>query len=239
MNDQRALFLVALGLGAVVLAILDRFLLATPRWSGMALLNLHTALSLLMSIFCLHVFASDQTMFWRESASGISKEAFFLSRLSVNNFDLLVQTFVFTAVYFIIRQPFVPFWLFFFPFLFTSFAASGWGFFVSTVVPPKHGPFVVSLIVFIVCGLLGNPTSLRDFLAEPCMEFVVSVLSITRWSIAMNFIQDDKILHPNPEEITDQYMLQVFREVFYKRDFGVGCWWTLGGSGGGLLDSGP
>jgi len=228
MNTQRALFLAALALGAVVLAVLDAFMLSTPRWSCMALLNLHTALALLLAIFCLQVFGGDQPMFWRESASGISVPAYFFARLSVNNFDIIVQSFVFTSVYFLIRQPGVPFWVFFLPFLFTAFVASGWGYLVSTLLPPKHGPFVVSLIVFIVCGLLGNPSSLAEFLNGGAVEFVVSMLSITRWSIAMNFVQADDILQPHPENMNDKYMLEVNKDVFSRRDFGIGVWWTAG-----------
>jgi len=226
MNTQRALFLAALAAGAVVLAILDRYLLSTPRWSCMALLNLHTALALLLSIFCLQIFGSDQPVFWRESASGICVRAYFLARLWVNTFDIIVQSFVFTAFYFFIRQPGVPFWLFFVPFLFTAYAASGWGYFVSVVVPPKHGPFVVSLVIFIVCGLLGNPSSLVDFLNGGVTEVVVSVLSITRWSIAMNFVTFFSILKPDPTDIQDKYMLQMNEDVFQRRDFGCGVWWS-------------
>merc|ERR1719210_3105661 len=180
----------------------------------------------MISIFCLQVFASDRLMFWRESASGMSVVAHFLSRLCVNSLDILIQTSSFVAVYFVIRQPFVPFWVFFLPFLFTSFAASGWGYCISTVVPPKHGPFVVSLIIFILCGILGNPASLQEFLTGGPMEVVVSVLSITRWSIVMSFVESDGYLEPQPADLRETYMLQLNREVFYKRDLGLGVWWS-------------
>merc|ERR1719237_1493792 len=97
--------------------------------------------------------------------------------------DILVLTFIFCAIYFVVRQPWVPFTRFFIPFMLTAYAASGWGYFISTIVPPKHGPFIVSLIIFISCGLLGNPSNLQQFLSGGLMEAIVNVVSITRWSI--------------------------------------------------------
>jgi len=225
MNRQRTIFAVALVLGGVILAVLDRFLVETPRWSAMSLLNLHTCIALLLAIFCLQVFGADQPVFWRESASGMNVFAYFQSRLFVNGFDIVVLSFLFTATYFAIRQPGVGFMAFFVPFLLTGFAASGWGYFISTVVPPKHGPFIVSLIIFIICGLLGNPSNLVEFLEGGAAEFIISAISITRWSIQMNFVQMDQHLSPAPEGLKEQSMLQMNRAVFYKRDVGFSDEW--------------
>lgn len=70
----------------------------------------------------------------------MSVPAYFQSRVYMNSFDVVVLSFLFTATYFVICQPGVEFGAFFAPFLLTAFVASGWGYFVSTVVPPKHGP---------------------------------------------------------------------------------------------------
>merc|ERR1712203_1150437 len=151
---------------------MDRWVIVVPRWSSMAFLNVHTCLSLLLAIFCLQVFAGDRAVFWRESASGVSVPAYFFARLHINTVDILLLTLVFSAVYFVVREPLVPFTRFLVPFLLNAFAASGWGYFVSTIVPPKHGPFIVSLVIFVVCGLLGNPSSLQQFLSGGMMEVV-------------------------------------------------------------------
>merc|ERR1712050_51489 len=51
MNRQRAIFLAALALGGVILAVIDRFIVSdTPQWDAMSFLNLHTALALLLAI---------------------------------------------------------------------------------------------------------------------------------------------------------------------------------------------
>jgi hypothetical protein len=227
MNRQRSIFLAALALGGLILAVIDRFVVsATPRWDAMSFLNLHTALALLLAIFCLQVFGNDQPVFWRESSSGMHVLAYFQSRLLVNAMDVIIQTFLFTAVYYIIRQPGIPFWYFLLPFGFTAYAASGWGYLISTVVPPRHGPFIVSLIVFIICGLLGNPNTLSNFLVGGVMETLVSAVSITRWSVQMSFAEVVHSLHPHPVGMQQVYMYDMDKNVFFKRDWGFGSWWT-------------
>jgi len=226
MNRQRAIFLAALSLGGLILAVIDRFVVSgTPKWDAMSFLNLHTALALLLAIFCLQVFGNDQPVFWRESASGMNVLAYFQSRLMVNSMDLIIQTFLFTAIYYIIRQPGVSFWYFLLPFGCTAYAASGWGYLISTFVPPRHGPFIVSLIVFIICGLLGNPSTLSNFLVGGVMEVCVSAVSITRWSVQMSFAEAVHTMHPNPVGV-DKFKYDMDKGVFFKRDWGLGSWWT-------------
>lgn len=65
-------------------------------------------------------------------------------------------------------------------------------------------PFIVSLIIFIICGLLGNPSNLAEFLRGGVVEGIVSAISITRWSIQMNFVQICERMHPEPEGLKEQ-----------------------------------
>jgi len=226
MNRQRSIFLAALMSGGVVLAVIDRFIVSgTPRWDAMSFLNLHSCLALMLAIFCLQVFGNDQPVFWRESSSGMNVFAYFQSRLLVNSLDVIIQTCLFTAVYYLIRQPGVTFWKFLLPFGFTAYAASGWGYLISTLVPPRHGPFIVSLIVFVICGLLGNPSTLSNFLVGGSMEVCVSAVSITRWSVQMSFAEAVQDLHPHPVGVS-KYLYDMEANVFFKRDWGFGTWWT-------------
>merc|ERR1712048_1529186 len=225
-NRQRALFMCPLSGGAIVLAIMDRFLLTTARWDAGSFLYIHSALSLLISIFCLQVFANDRPVFWRECSKGLNVEAFYLSRTWVNIFDLAIQAFVFTALYYLIRQPGVPFWLYLTPFLLVTFAASGWGYLISTLVPPKHGPFISALVVFIVCAVLGDPEHMNDFLDGGIFEAVVSTLSITRWSVAMNVDFQVDYAHPHPDAMVDQRKLALQDEILHRGMLSIGYWWT-------------
>eukprot|EP00405_Crypthecodinium_cohnii_P023408 CAMPEP_0206464884 /NCGR_PEP_ID=MMETSP0324_2-20121206/27484_1 /ASSEMBLY_ACC=CAM_ASM_000836 /TAXON_ID=2866 /ORGANISM="Crypthecodinium cohnii, Strain Seligo" /LENGTH=825 /DNA_ID=CAMNT_0053937605 /DNA_START=85 /DNA_END=2562 /DNA_ORIENTATION=- len=218
MHMQRALFLGALSLGGIILAILDGPITDSPRWDSMTYLNLHTCLALLLSIFCLSVFGNDQPVFWRESASGICIPAYFFAKVLVNTVDIVIQTFLFTAVYYVVRQPWIPFWEFIIPFAWTSFVASGWGYLVSTLVPPRHGPFFVSLVSFVVCGLLGNPTTMANYTGMTFMEVAVSIISITRWTNQMSFIIAYKHLNPTPEDPSEAAKLVLYKGVFYADD---------------------
>jgi hypothetical protein len=212
--------------GVIVLAIMDRFLLTTPRWDAGSFLYIHSALSLLISIFCLQVFGNDQPVFWRESSKGLNVGAFYLARTWVNTFDLVIQAFVYTALYYLIRQPGVPFWIYLVPFLLVTFAASGWGYLISTLVPPKHGPFISALIVFIVCAVLGDPEHMADFLDGGFFQGVVSALSITRWSVAMSVDYQVEHAQPHPSSVANQQKLALQDEVLHRGMLNIGYWWT-------------
>merc|ERR1712014_397049 len=182
--------------------------------------------SLLISLFCLQVFGNDQPVFWRESSHGLHVWAFYLARTWVNTFDLIIQAFVYTALYYVIRQPGVPFWIYLIPFLLVTFTASGWGYLISTLVPPKHGPFISALVVFIVCAVLGDPERLNDFLDGGVFQVIVSLLSITRWSVPMivNYQVDTVI--PQTTTLEQQQALEAQKVVLHKGMWSIGYWWT-------------
>jgi len=208
-GSERCLFLAALSAGAIVLGCMDAFVTRTPSWQVMSILNVHTALSLLLAIFTLGLFGSDRTVFWRESATGLSVGAHFISRVLVNVVDILIFSFVFCAIFYCIVTPEMAFNLFYFPYVLVAFVSSGWGYFVSTVVPPEHGSFIVSLIVFVSCGLLGSPANLPQFLASGPLMYAVNMTSITRWSVQLSFmlnVYEDKPI-PEGETHTPLYCL--------------------------------
>merc|ERR1712048_1409625 len=165
-----------------------------------------SALSLLISIFCLQVFANDRPLFWRECSKGLNVEAFFLARTWVNTFDLIIQTFVFTAVYYLIRQPGVPFGFYLMPFLLVT--------------------FVSALVLFIICAVLGDPEHMNDFLDGGLFEGIVSMLSITRWSVAMSADYQIEHAKPNPLSLADQQKLALQDEILHRGMLSIGYWWT-------------
>lgn len=229
-NTQRALFLAAMSAGAIVLAVMDTMIVRSPRWEALSFLNTDTCLALLCAIFCLQVFGNDQPVFWRERSSGLNVLAFYQARTLVNTLDLVLQVFFFTALYFLIRQPHVPFAQFLIPYVLVTYAASGWGYFISTIVPPRHGPFITSLVIFIVCGLLGSPQNLEQFLDGGWLQAIVSVISITRWSVVMSFDFQIRRMHPNIN-MTDmapraQDKLSFEQHALEGGDWGIGPWWT-------------
>jgi len=220
-NQQRAMFLGVLAGGAAVLGSLDRFVQQTAQWDSAGFLNFQTALALLVAIFCLQIFGSDRPLFWRECSAGLNILAFYESRALINMFDLVIQSFLFTAIYFVITMPEQPFGDFWLPNIMVTWVASGWGYFISTVVPPHHGPFIASLVMFVICGLLGNPQSLPKYLDGSVLEVVVDAVSITRWSVEMSFRSMVEATEPHPEDPRQQASLQFQKDVY---SHGQGEW---------------
>eukprot|EP00425_Heterocapsa_triquetra_P019713 CAMPEP_0195140394 /NCGR_PEP_ID=MMETSP0448-20130528/161066_1 /TAXON_ID=66468 /ORGANISM="Heterocapsa triquestra, Strain CCMP 448" /LENGTH=494 /DNA_ID=CAMNT_0040178727 /DNA_START=1 /DNA_END=1482 /DNA_ORIENTATION=+ len=195
---QRAIFLVALAAGALVLAAQDKLVTHTPAWQVMGVLNNHMALALLIAIFSLNLFGNDQPVFWRESSNGLNITAHFLSRVLSNWVDLFIFTFTYTALYFVIMYTELGYPAFAGVYILITFVASGWGYFVSSIVPPQHGAFIVSLIMFVTCGLLGNPASLPQYF-NGSLQYVVNTISLTRWSVDVSFNLFWSISKPIPK----------------------------------------
>lgn len=187
-NRQRMLFLAVTALAAALLGAMDGFIYRQQEWQVAAALNLHTCLALLTSIFCLGVFGTERTVFWRESASGLSVLAFFQAKTLVNTIDLFLQCFTFGAFYYVVREPVEPFNHWILPLPLVSFASSGMGYFISTVCPPRHGPFIAALISFVSCGLLGQSNRVLAMQDKGVLEAAMDMFSITRWSVALSFL---------------------------------------------------
>jgi len=203
---QRAIFLGVITGSSAIMATMDAFVVKEAEWQALPILNLHTTLSLLIAVFSLNLFSSDRPVFWRERESGLSVAAFTVSKIVVNSIDLVLQCFLLASVYFIIRQPLVSFLVFFPPFLLVTIAASGLGYAISTCFPPKHGPFITAICIFVSCGLLGHPLRVETMADGGILEFVLDTLSITRWSVAyyyLNFLDetDLSLFAADPEAV--------------------------------------
>eukprot|EP00930_Biecheleria_cincta_P014304 TRINITY_DN12367_c0_g2_i1.p1 TRINITY_DN12367_c0_g2~~TRINITY_DN12367_c0_g2_i1.p1 ORF type:complete len:1376 (-),score=242.61 TRINITY_DN12367_c0_g2_i1:27-4154(-) len=183
-NWHRGIFLGVICGSSVTLGLLDTFVVKEAEWQIMPYLNLHSAEALLTTVFCLNLFSTDRPVFWRERESGLNVAAFYTSKILVNTFDLLLQCFLLAATYYMIRQPFVSFATYFLPFLLVAFASAGLGYAISTLCPPKHGPFIAAIIIFVSCGLLGHPLRVETMADGAMLEVAMDITSVTRWSIA-------------------------------------------------------
>merc|ERR1719436_1300045 len=114
------------------------------------------------------------------------------------------------------------------PFLLVSFVAAGWGYTISAWLPAQHGAFITTLVVFISCGLLGNPMNLQKFLQSPALEFMTSTLSITRWSIPMSFLRYQAVVHPHVHGMKDQMTFGVYESALTAGTWQtpLGYWWS-------------
>jgi len=243
---HRAIFLGVISGSSVVLAVLDTFVVKEAQWQVDPFLNLHTTLALLSSVFCLHVFSTDRPVFWRERESGLSVAAFYVSKVFANMFDLLLQCFLLAAVYYMIRQPLVPFHVYFPPFLLVSFASAGLGYGISTCFPPRHGPFITAITIFVGCGLLGHPLRVETMADGGLLELIMDLLSVTRWSVSLYFnnyletidtkqfegteanatIQRIEEIYATPK-LVDEYILGIRAEIVFLISIGV-FWHAVG-----------
>ncbi|CAK9052192.1 Putative white-brown complex-like protein 30 [Durusdinium trenchii] len=188
---QRAIFLGVITGSSTIMALMDTFVVKEAEWQALPILNLHTTLALLIAVFALNLFSrpndsTDRPVFWRERESGLSVAAFFVAKVarSAQSGAKRSQTEPRSSdsVYFLIRQPVVSFLVFFPPFLLVTAAASGLGYMISTTFPPKHGPFITAIVIFVSCGLLGHPLRVETMADGGALELVWEAQLV--WSAA-------------------------------------------------------
>ncbi|MCO5587725.1 hypothetical protein L7F22_041677 [Adiantum nelumboides] len=63
------------------------------------------ALSLLCKISALRTFANDKLQYWRESASGINRVAYFLAKDTVDHFNTVIKPVVFLSMFYFFNNP--------------------------------------------------------------------------------------------------------------------------------------
>jgi len=227
MESRLIFFGVMIG-GAVLLACQD-WEVKTPKWDAMSFVNCQTCVALLLSIYSLNTFGKDQPIFWRERNRGLNVLSFTSTRMQLDMVDLFMMCMLFVAVYYVIRGIELGFFMYAVPFLFVAYVAAGWGYAVSAWLPAQHGAFITTLIVFISCGLLGNPMNLQTFLHSPWLEFTTSVLSITRWSIPMSFLKYVEVVKPDIKhaDMQDQLTFGVYQSALTAGHWqkSAGYWW--------------
>lgn len=213
-NFVRFVFLAVLAVSAVTLSVMDRFVVQEQYWAAGPYLNLHTTMALLQSVYCLGTFGSERHVFWRESANGLHVRAYYLGRIIVNVFDLLLQLYLFAALYYLIAQPALRFENYFMPFLLTSWVSSGQGYFISTVVPPENAAFLSTLVSFVSCGLLGHPGRVQKMQDGGILEFFCDISSITRWTVSMSFLDTLDSEPPFGVSLVDQRQIDELIRVY-------------------------
>lgn len=187
-NFHRSLFMLIVFGATLVLALMDTYMNYQAEWQIQSILNLHTTNALLTSVFCLALFSTDRPVFWRERESGLSVAAFYVSKTLINLFDVMLQCLLLCSLYYLIRQPNVPFSYWLPPFILVSLVSAGIGYFISTVFPPRHGPFVAALMTFISGGLLGQPERILTMVTGDFLEVILDVLSYSRWSVGSYYL---------------------------------------------------
>jgi energy-coupling factor transporter ATP-binding protein EcfA2 len=187
-QDIRMLFFSIIAFAAAFLGTMDLFIFDTPPWMPTGFLQAHISIGLLTCVYSLNCFSRDQPVFWRESSHGLNRFAFLNGRIIVDAFDWVLMCFIFTAIYYNFVGPRMEFIEYFLPFLLVAYVASGWGYVISTTLPPVLGPFAGAVLSFSVAGIFGLPEKMGIFLDGGWLEALVSIICFTRWSVPMDFL---------------------------------------------------
>jgi len=73
---------------------------------------------------------------------------------------------------------------------------------------------------------LGDPERLNDFLDGGVFQVIVSVLSISRWSVEMNANYQGDTVTPQATAVVQQQTLETQKVVLHKGMWSIGYWWT-------------
>ena len=146
----------------------------------------HLAVGLMVGIACLQIFGADRPTFWRESASGVRVIAFFLARVSISLFDVLLWTYLYTAVWMACASAPCPYWLWLIAFRMTAVSSAGIGVLVSVVVPEHSSTLALASVVLIMGGAISEPQSISE--AAGSFNEVLAFLSPFTWAIGENYL---------------------------------------------------
>lgn len=180
MNRERGIDVCTIVIIAAFLGWLNRGQMSfRDPFLASKILVLHLGLCLLITVSCLRTFGVDRLVWWRECSSGLNLPAFFCARMVIDTLDIFLQCLLYTALYYLLAQPDIPFSVHFLPCLYLSIAASGWGYLISVVFPPENTALVAILFMLVTSGFLGDPGAAHGWF---------SLLSITRWSSQMTYL---------------------------------------------------
>ncbi|CAE7433358.1 WBC30 [Symbiodinium sp. CCMP2592] len=146
----------------------------------------HLAVGLMVGIACLQIFGADRPTFWRESASGIRVIAFFLARISVSLFDVLLWTYIYTAVWMACASAPCPYWIWLIAFRMTAVSSAGIGLLLSAVVPEHSSTLATAVTILIMGGGISEPETVAE--AAGTFKEVLAFLSPFTWAIGENYL---------------------------------------------------
>jgi len=182
-TKRRAIDIFVITASAFILSIQHRN--ASQEASNVVIF--HLALCILVPVNCLSCFGSDRPIFWRERSHELHGIAYCLARMAVDSLDILLQSTIYVTVYYLIAQPPVPFQWYVLPCYCLALVCSGWGYIISTLVPPQNATMTTAVWMLVLNGAIGDPSNMGDYINGGFMEFMVSIAP-TRWSVQMFFV---------------------------------------------------
>merc|ERR1711920_1001942 len=107
--------------------------------------------------------------------------------------------------------------------------SSGIGYFISTIAPPQHCPFIAAIVCFVSCGLLGHPMKVHRMQQTYALEVVMDLASITRWSVGMAFISGLDEIQPVATSLRKVEEINVMKKTYLNKPImqdQIGYWYT-------------
>lgn len=96
-------------------------------------------------IAALRTFSADKLQFWRESASGINRYAFFLAKDTVDIFNIVIKPLVYLALFYFFNDPRSTFLWNFIVTLALVYCVTGIGYIFAVLLQPGAAQLVSSV----------------------------------------------------------------------------------------------
>lgn len=164
----------------------------------------HVAIGALTGVACLHIFGSDRPLFWRESASGVGVSAFFLSRVMVYLFDVLVWCYAYTALWMVFSEAPCSYWMWLIAFRMTAVSAAGVGVLMSTLVPKQNATLATACLLLVMGGAISEPQVIADATG---VSSALAFLSPFTWTSGENYLA--VIASKGGESVVDEYAVPI------------------------------
>lgn len=164
----------------------------------------HVAIGALTGVACLHIFGSDRPLFWRESASGVGVSAFFLSRVMVYLFDVLVWCYAYTGLWMVFSEAPCSYWMWLIAFRMTAVSAAGVGVLMSTLVPKQNATLATACVLLVMGGAISEPQVIADATG---VSSALAFLSPFTWTSGENYLA--VIASKGGESVVDEYAVPI------------------------------
>ncbi|PRP78516.1 abc transporter family protein [Planoprotostelium fungivorum] len=139
----------------------------------------------------LRVFGPEQLILWRESRSGINRAAYFLAKNIAQLPFLLVAPLCASAFYTLLTPTLCPLWYFYSLIFCMVYAASGFGYLVSTTFPPENG-LMIGILYPLIAGIFAGARPELGLVARDygLAGSILVVISYGRWHLESLFVYE-------------------------------------------------
>lgn len=179
--------------GAVLGALYSEIVLAK-----MALLLCMTSMAVALTgmLAALRCFGNNKPVFWRESAAGINRPAYFLA-INISQLPIIVLSpIVFLSLFYALISPRAYFLDYYVGILMLVWATHGFGYLISTVFNHRSSQMATVVVVLVSALLSGAQPYLCKIKKFKVVGPTISSLSFSRWFVEALFEKEAKRYPP-------------------------------------------